>query len=309
MITNAPTAWLLESAVPSIRYFTLTRLMELPGDDPRVQEARRAVMEAGVVPRILERQTGRGNWSRESSYYTPKYTSTHWAMLLLAELGADGSDERLRRGVDFMLGSPLPWYQKESLPRKRLDLECLYGNILYYTAYCGMQGDERARIMAEYLARCALEGGWRCPYNGKAPCSWGAVRTLRAFAEIPEPERSPAVRAAVENGLDFLLNEDRLVRGAYPTGEGKVSEYWHGLHFPLFYQSDILYVLRTLHALGALQHPGARNALEWLAGRMHADGTFQGASPFRQRTYSGVGTPEETSRWVTLQAHIVLRAA
>ena len=57
----------------------------------------------GPIPAILAGQTERGNWAGEHSYYTPKYTSTHWSMTLLAELAANPADERLRRGAEFML--------------------------------------------------------------------------------------------------------------------------------------------------------------------------------------------------------------
>jgi hypothetical protein len=98
-------SWLLDAATPSIRYFTPRRLMARGEDDPDVQAARRAMSATGPIPAILAMQTEMGNWAGERSYYTPKYVSTHWSMMLLAELAADGSDPRMRRGATFMLGA------------------------------------------------------------------------------------------------------------------------------------------------------------------------------------------------------------
>ena len=52
-----------------------------------------------------------------------------------------------------------------------------------------------------------------------------------------------------------------------------------------------------------LDRPGAQEALAWLAGRRQKNGRWRGSSPFRGRTWRELGGPEETSRWVTLQAH------
>ncbi len=84
---------------------------------------------------------------------------------------------------------------------------------------------------------------------------------------------------------------------------------WLRLNFPLFYQADILFVLRVAAELGALDHPGAGPALAWLAARRRADGTWHGTSPFRGRTWAALADREETDRWVTLHAAILLDAA
>lgn len=155
---DAATDWLLESSIPTIRYQTLTRLLGCAPDDPQVVEARQSIMLDGPVPAILARQTERGDWAKEHSYYTPKYTSTHWSMQLLEELQADAADARPRRGVEFMLDQGLPW-DKKNQKFARIDLECLYGNILRYAAYFGFAQDARALETAEFLARSGLEGG------------------------------------------------------------------------------------------------------------------------------------------------------
>ena len=156
------------------------------------------------------------------------------------------------------------------------------------------------------MVRDATEAGWRCRHNDELPCAWGAARALWGLAALPVERRSPGVAAAISSGLAFLLEGDRLVEADYPT-PGKVHEIWGHVNFPLFYQADILFVLRVAAELGALDQPGARQALAWPAARRRADGTWRGASPFR--TPRGLWDREETDRWVTLHAAIVLDAA
>jgi hypothetical protein len=78
---------------------------------------------------------------------------------------------------------------------------------------------------------------------------------------------------------------------------------WRRLSFPLFYQADILFVLRLAAQLDALDRPGAQRALAWLEDRRNKQGRWRGASPFRSRTTMEVAPDrEETDRWVTLLA-------
>jgi hypothetical protein len=293
--------WLLAARTPSIRYLTLRRLLARPEDDVDVQAARREMAATGPIPAILARQTERGNWAGERSYYSPKYTSTHWSLTLLAELAADPADERLRRGVEFMLADTEAEARKDGH-----GWVCFWGNLLRYALYFGFSDDPRVARLTDRVVRDATEAGWRCRHNDELPCAWGAARALWGLAALPAEVAETGVAAAIASGLSLLMEGDRLVRADYPTS-GKVHEIWSHVNFPLFYQADILFVLRVAAELGALDHPGARPALDWLAARRRADGGWHGTSPFR--TPRGLWDREETDRWLTLQAAIVLDAA
>jgi hypothetical protein len=293
-------SWLLAATTPSIRYLTLRRMLGRPEEDAEVQAARHEMVATGPIPAILAGQTERGNWAGEHSYYTPKYVSTHWSMTLLTELAADGQDERLRRGAEFMLAATEAEARQEGH-----GWVCFWGNLLRYALYCGFDGDERVARLTDRVIRDATEAGWRCQWNDELPCAWGAARALWGLAALPSERRSAEVAAAIESGLAFLLETGRLVEADYPT-PGKIHSIWARLNFPLFYQTDILFVLRVLGELGVLSHPGAQPALAWLAARRQANGTWRGASPYRGRTWPALADREETDRWVSLQAAIVL---
>ena len=119
--------------------------------------------------------------------------------------------------------------------------------------------------------------------------------------------QTPEVRQAIDSAIHFLLEQYDPLQGNYPLHEsGKVSPLWSRLNFPLFYQADLLLVLRSLAELSRLEAPGAGRVLEWLARRRGPDGRWKGSSPFRQRTWREMGDPEETHRWVSLQAALVV---
>lgn len=298
-----PIPWLLAANTPTIRTLTFRRLLGRPEEDADVRAARREMAASGPIPAILARQTERGNWAGESSYYTPKYVSTHWSMTLLVELAADGTDERLHRGVESMLARTEAEARKDGH-----GWVCFWGNLLRYALHCGFDGDPRVERLVDRVARDATEAGWRCRYNVELPCAWGAARALWGLAALPTERRSAGVTAAIESGLLLLLETNHLVGGHYPT-PGKPHALWSSLNFPIFYQADILFVLRLLDELGVLSHPGAQPALAWLAARRRSDGTWSGARPFRAHPWQAMGDHEETERWVTLHAATVLSAA
>jgi len=301
-----PLSWLLEAETPTIRYLALVDLMGSSEEDGRVQEARRAIMREGPVPAILAEQTEAGNWAGEHSFYTPKYRSTHWSLLLLTELHVDGTDPRFRRGVEFMLGATAGSLATR-LAGDEFGWSCLFGNVLRYVCHAGLAGDEGAAALIDYSLREVDKGFCRCDWNSGNACAWGVARTLWGLAALPNGLRGPAVDRAIEQGLDFLLAPGRLPGADYPVPDGgKVHSMWSRLNFPLFYQADLLFVLRVAAELGALGQPGAQEALSWLAGRRQRNGRWRGSSPFRRRTWPQLGGPEETSRWVTLQVDALM---
>ena len=95
-------AWLLDCDDPSVRYFTLTLLGE-PADGVAAAKTRCRIMTEGAVPLILAAHREEGHRCERERFYTAKYTGTLWQLIILAELGADDGDERLRRACEAIL--------------------------------------------------------------------------------------------------------------------------------------------------------------------------------------------------------------
>lgn len=309
MTTYTPTPelieWLLAAETPSIRYLTRRLLLKQAEDEPMAQAERQAIMQSGPAPAILARQGPDGAWRNEKSYYTPKYTSSHWSMLMLAELHADPQDARLRAGAVSVI-ERLQDLMDERIQRGLLGWECLWANVLRYSAYAEVQDHPGFAPMVDLLVDSTINNRWRCRWSGDGPCAWSAARTLWAFAALPPALRTPPVEAAIECTLNFLLVEHNLYPANYPAERnGKLSDLWRKLTFPLFYQVDVLFVLRTLAELGRLDHPGAAPALNWLAAQ-RKDGRWHCSSQFLTRSLPALRHPEDSHRWVSLYAAWVL---
>ncbi len=293
--------WLLSAKTPSIRYLTARDLLCLSDNDSYMNLARQAIMSDGPIPAILAKQTRSGQWANEHSYYTPKYVSTHWSLTLLTELCVHPDDMRFQRGVGYMLATTL---------RHNLKITCFWGNLLRYAVYAGRGDDSRVQLIVQQIIKDITDGYCRCQYNGGYSCAWGVVRGLWGLAALPNRQGRVDIQAAIDQALHFLLDSFNLIDANYPIRDnGKVHPMWFKLNFPLFYQVDILFTLRVLAELGALNHPNAAAALDWLEAQRLPDGRWSGSSPFRQRTWREMGDRTETDRWVSLQSAVILQHA
>ena len=292
-------AWLLESQTPSIRYLTLTRLLGKPEMDDEVTKARRLISTTKPVNGILSKQDPEGWWKYKTHPYTPKYRSSHWSMLLLTELTADPQHPGMQAGAEFMLVN-IPHYFDEKIT----GFCCFWGNWLRYELYCGKLDHERVQQTIEIL-RADLLRRSQCTWNNDLPCAWGVIRDLYGLALIPEENRSTELKAAIQTGIHFLLDEYDLVSANYPY-EAKIHPVWSRINYPLFYQSDILFTLRVLKDFGALGHPNAQKAIDWLMGKRTRAGIWRGSSPFGKRTWPYTAEPDGVERWITLHALDVL---
>jgi hypothetical protein len=95
--------WLLQENQPSIRYLTLTRLLEKPENDSEVRSAREAITRTGWAKEILAKQEPAGWWVSGDSLYVPKYLSTNWMLLILSDLGLTRKEPRIAKASELWI--------------------------------------------------------------------------------------------------------------------------------------------------------------------------------------------------------------
>ena len=101
-------SWLLESDSPGVRYLAMRDLLECKKDNPELQAARELAHAKGPIATILKNMHKEGYWVEPGPGYNPKYKSTVWAIILLAELGATiEQDERIARACSYYLDHAL----------------------------------------------------------------------------------------------------------------------------------------------------------------------------------------------------------
>lgn len=320
-----PIPWLLEPDPdnPAVRYFTLRDLLDQPLDDPEVIAAQSAVMTSGPVPVILDAQHPDGYWEKPDGGYR-KYRGTHWQIIFLGELGASSTDERLRRGCDYLLNHSVASnggfaYNNRS-PVPSGVIHCLNGNLLYGLIRLGCLDDLRVQRALDWQAR-AITGeapiqyyqsstsgpDFACAVNEKQPCGWGAAKAMKALAAVPPQQRTPIIQRALEHGAQFLMRYN-LAKADFPY-TGKISSAWFKLGFPLSYWSDVLEMYAVLVALGYGDDPRLAEVYHWLLSKQDAQGRWKLENSLNGKMWIDIEKRGRPSKWITLRVLRVLKAA
>jgi hypothetical protein len=115
---------------------------------------------------------------------------------------------------------------------------------------------------------------------------------------------------AIDVGTEFLLSRDPATAD-YPMGWGntKPSSSWFKLGFPSGYVADVLQVLEALAELGRARDVRLSAAYDWLLGQQDPEGRWANRYAYPGKAWVDVERQGSPSKWVTLRACTVLRAA
>jgi hypothetical protein len=323
LLKGNPLPWLLEEdpGNPSIQYFALRDLLDRPEDAPEVRRARKAIMARGPAPKILAAQKPEGNWIPKLG----KYQSTPAQIILLAELGADPRDKRVRLGCRYFLdravaaNRALIYFSPPAPPENAL--HCDNALLVYALIRLGFGDDPRVRSATEWQTRAILGklpadgyyrsgtagSGFVCGINKGQPCGWGAIKALRALAAVPKNKRTPLMRQAIKAGADFLLRHD-LAAADFPY-TGRISYLWFKFGFPLNYWSDILETAEVLVDLGYGREPRLAKVFQLILSKQNDQGRWMLEHSLNGKMWVDIEKKKAPSKWITLRALRVLKRA
>jgi hypothetical protein len=327
-------SWLLEpdGDQPAVRYFALRDILEHSVDDGEVSQAKKAIMDTGPVPTILAAQSPEGYWVKPGAGYGPKYQGTVWQIVFLAQLGADGSDHRVQAGCKYALSQNIASNGAFSVNgTPSAFIHCMAGNIGAALIDLGWLEDKRLQSALEWQARMVTGDGvalpesrhtneryyksgttgplFACAANGNLPCAWGGIKALLALSKIPLSHRTETMQAAIDQGVDFLLSHDPAVAD-YPFGYGnRPNSSWFKFGYPIGYITDVLQNLEVLAALGKAQDARLARALEMVENKQDDQGRWRLEYSYNGKTWADIEQKGQPSKWVTLRALRVLKAA
>ena len=329
VLEESPLDWLVEPDAPAVRAMALEQLCGRDTVDDDVMAARSAAMVVDPIAGILDAQHEDGWWGKPGPGYSPKYTSTVWNLIILAQLGADPADRRIQNACDYVMtytATSQGGFGCSSVAAERPAppssvIHCLNGNLAHALIRFGHVDHPIVRTATDWSARHILgedverwyantpEPGFACGNNDGQPCAWGAIKALRGLAAIPEATRTDREQRAIEAGIEFLLSSNP-VEAMYPMGYGntKPSSSWFKLGFPSGYVCDVLQNLEVLSDLGMAGDSRLDNAFTWLIGLADDHGRWANRYAYAGKTTVPIDEQGEPSKWVTLRACTVLRA-
>lgn len=325
VLKKDPIPWLLEPDNPSVRYCTLTDILETPVTDPEVIKAKEQIMKTGVVPKILASQKD-GYWGTPENFYVKaKYKGTVWTLLILAELNADGNDERIKKACQFILNHSqdresggFSYAGGENGGIHDKVLPCLTGNMVWSLIRFGLDNkrldNKRVQQGVDWITKYQrfddgideAPQGW--PYKreqcyGNHTCHMGVVKAVKALAEIPENKRSGKVKTTIRKGAAYLLDHHIYKRSHDLTRVSKKD--WLQFGFPLMWNTDVLEILDVLTMLH-YKDERMSEAVNVVVSKQD-QGTWNLEKTYNRRFQVSIERKGKPSKWVTLRALRVLK--
>ncbi|TMI35423.1 hypothetical protein E6H25_05385 [Candidatus Bathyarchaeota archaeon] len=92
----------MEKEDPPIRFFALRDILGRSPSSKEVLEAKARFRNYSPVRKVLRARTKEGYWPPKETFYTPKWTSTIWPLMLLGEMGFT-PDEGVKRACEGFL--------------------------------------------------------------------------------------------------------------------------------------------------------------------------------------------------------------
>lgn len=321
-----PTDWLLEAENPSVRYFTLRELLDMPESDGEVLAAKADIMKIGPVPKILSTQEPGGYWGKPDDFYLrSKYKGTVWNLLLLAQLGADGSDEHVKKACEFVLdnvcdrgsgGFAVRRSTEEEGGDRSSIIPCLTGNMAWSLVRFGYYDNGKVQRAIGWLSQYMrfddgdTEAPKRWPYLkhencwGSHTCFMGVVKSLKVLAEIPKIH-SKGIDYTIDASVEFLLKHHIYKQSHDLSAVAK--PVWLKFGFPHMWNTDVLEILGIFAKLG-VKDERMSDAIDLVMSKQDAHGRWKLENTYNGRTLVNIERPGQPSKWITLNALRVLKA-
>jgi hypothetical protein len=297
--------WLMEGDV-SLQFQTSRDLLGVK--EKKLQSLQRKIALEGWGLRFLKKQNVKGHWGISS--YQPKWTSTHYTLLDLKNIGLHRNNVQAAKAIELVLNEPLGNNGGINIARslKNSDV-CINGMILNYAAYF-LPNHPRLRLIVDFLLDVQMaDGGWNCQYLKEHTTHSSLHSTLSVLEGLYEFRRSAGryrlseILDAEKEAVEFLLNHH--LYQSHRTGR-TIDVRMLRLSFPCRWRYDILRCLDYFQDANVPYDPRMEDGLNIIRSKRKKDGTW----PLQERhkgevhfDMEKIGAP---SRWNTLRAMRVL---
>lgn len=298
-------AWLCQGD-PSIIYQVNRDLYQK--EDSVLHVLRKDILTDGWGAQLSKLQKANGHWGL--GYYQPKWTSTHYTLLILKNLGIEPTSSFIsicKKVLDEEKGRD----GGLSPTAHRIHSDCcITGMFLNISAYFGVD-QERLNSLIDYLIKMQLpDGGFNCRhprYNVQHGSFHTTICVLEGLWEYESQGytyRIDEVIAARKVAEEFLLIHHLFLSDK----DGRViDQHFLTMHYPCHWHYD---VFRALEYFAITKHsfdPRLAEALNWLSGK-EVESMFPLSPKYSGIMHFQLEKSGKYSRINTLRAYRILKA-
>ncbi len=192
-------------------------------------------------------------------HYCPKYKSTLWTLILLADLKCRTYNHE--KPFNLIARS---FYDNENgiytIGRSHFPIPCLNGNMLYLHSYFGFEDDISVNGIVSFFNEYQRfdDGDYKTPADppyfgnrscyGPHTCYWGVIKILKGLSFLSAESRTANAKRLLSKCIDYVLLHEVCF-----SSHDK-SKFLHPsickLGFPHMYNSDFLEILWLLKREG-----------------------------------------------------------
>ena len=304
MIDNKIINWLLDGDI-SIQYQVYRDLLSVEREDLREK-----IENEGWGKRFLSFQSDNGHWGR--GFYQPKWTSTHYTLLDLKNLGISNNCKPIKQTLDIVIKNNKNENDGGIHPIgtvKESDV-CINGMALNYLSYFRTQEKHLKSIVDFILSQRMVDGGFNCQLNRKGAKHSSLHTTISVLEGIQEYKKNnytyrldELIKAEIES-REFIL-EHKLFKSD-KTGE-IISKKMLTLSYPSRWRYDILRALDYFQSAKIDYDERMNDAIDILQKKRNKENTWNLQANHPGQTHFDMEKIGKPSRWNTLRILKVLR--
>ena len=295
-------SWLL-SGDAAIVYLTNRDLLHTKARTLAVLQKR--IPNEGWGKEFLASRNKDGLWG--GGLYQPKWTSTHYTLLDIKNLGFPTGNREVKTSVGIVLDSEKGKDGGINYSWKHSDV-CVNGMILNFGAYFLPQHDALNSIVDFLLHTQMKDGGWNCDYlqgatHSSLHTTISVLEGLLEYCLTGNTYRAGEVKNAQDRGAEFILIH-RLFK-SHRTGE-VIDPKMLMLSYPSRWRYDILRALDYFQKSEVPYDPRMKDALQIIKYKQRADGLWPLQARHSGKVHFDMEKAGNPSRWNTLRVLRVL---
>lgn len=296
-------SWLLSGDV-SIQYQVYRDL--LCKEKTKLQNR---IAEEGWGKKFLSFQNSNGHWGRE--FYFPKWTSSHYTLLDLKNLGISPNSPPIKKTLKLIFNKEMQADQKYVVPSRTVSTDiCINGMVLNYSSYFKFPENFLTSIVDYLINNQMKDGGYNCmsPRSGAVHSSLHTtLSVLEGFYEFRRngyTYKIKEIKNIEKDCLEFIF-QHKLYKS---DKSGKIiNKDFLKFPFPCRWRYDILRCLDYFQHAKIKYDSRMNDAIEALLNKRGKDGLWTLQAKWPGEFHFEMERPGKASRQNTLRALRVLK--